>query len=150
MNCEAALGSRTPFASPYGEQRGWDNLGLDPLARRNTSRSLLEVLASRIWVEALDWGARPVQAPPPLPSRTWKHKAGVSSPTLLLAKHSLLLYVCLSHTQSKSSPIKWAEGSSISMNQLYWVPVSTGTMVYGRGPVDKTSHQHDIILGSTN
>ena len=61
MNCEAALGSRTPFASPYGEQRGWDNLGLDPLARRNTSRSLLEVLASRIWVEALDWGARPVK-----------------------------------------------------------------------------------------
>jgi len=54
MNCEAALGSRTPFASPYGEQRGWDNLGLDPLARRNTSRSLLEVLASKIWVEALD------------------------------------------------------------------------------------------------
>ena len=106
--------------------------------------------STKIWVEALAWGARPVQAPPPLPSRTWKHKAGVSSPTLLLAKHSLLLYVCLSHTQSKSSPIKWAEGSSISMNQLYWVPVSTGTTVYGHWPIDKTSHQHDIILGSTN
>ena len=31
----------------------------------------------------------------------------------------------------------------MSMNQLYWVPVSTGTMVYGRGPVDESSQQHD-------
>ena len=34
MNCEAALGSRTPFASPHGEQLGGITLvaGLDPLA----------------------------------------------------------------------------------------------------------------------
>ncbi len=44
MNCAAALGSRTPFASPYGEQQGGIKLTWTPWpgVTSDKSRSLLE------------------------------------------------------------------------------------------------------------
>jgi hypothetical protein len=55
MNSVAALGVR-PNLHPLTESSGWDHLDLDPMARSDVSRSLLEVLASRL-NEALARGA---------------------------------------------------------------------------------------------
>ena len=49
-------GESNPICIPFWRAAGWDHLDLDPMARSDISRSLLEVLASRL-NEALGRGA---------------------------------------------------------------------------------------------
>ena len=117
MNCDAALGSlgsRTPFASPYGEQRDGITLVWIPWLGGTCQGSCLRCLhqgSMRLWVEVLARGARwtfelaglagPSSAIKNMKTQGWSQSSSCatnSSPTLLpvLATHSLPLYVCLS------------------------------------------------------
>ena len=61
MNCKAALGSRTPFASPYGEQLDGITLVWIPWLGGTCQGACLRCLhqgTMRLWVEVLARGTR--------------------------------------------------------------------------------------------